>query len=150
MGVVTGLLVWWGCYRHNCWSGILVQFRHVVLCHTCVMVKMSADPVTIMAGLLVWYKYNRHVHWPGAAWIDMPDGPVQQYPAFLLVGCNFNIHYCWCDATNTHACWFRVSLTGMCSGSVPHNGKDVWCDDLVAIHGCCLVKLHQGCLLLPC
>ena len=29
---------------------------------TCVMVKMSTDPVAIMAGLLVWYKYNRHAH----------------------------------------------------------------------------------------
>ena len=38
----------------------------------------------------------------------------------LLVGFKCNIHYCWCAVTNTHDCWPRVSLNGMCAVSVPH------------------------------
>ena len=53
---------------------------------TCVMVIMSADPVTMMAwgaGLV----QVEHI-------CNIPADPVQQYPAFLLVGCHCNIHYC--------------------------------------------------------
>ena len=80
----------------------------------------SADHVTMMPGLLVGRKQNRLAHWPYVTLTDMPADPVQQYPAFLLVGCSFNIHYCWCDVTNTHDCWPRSSLNGKCAGSVPH------------------------------
>ena len=48
----------------------------------------------------------------------MPDDPVQHYPAFLLVGFNCNMHYFWCDVTNMHDCWPRVSINGMYAGSV--------------------------------
>ena len=80
----------------------------------------------------------------------MPADPVHQYPAFLLVGFNCTIHYCWCDLTSTHGCWPRVSLNGMCAGSVPLllnkcDVKDVGYDELVALHGRCSVK-HQ-CML---
>ena len=50
----------------------------------------------------------------------MPTDQVQQYPTFLLVGCNCSIQYCWCDVTNTYDYWPRVLLNGMCAGSVPH------------------------------
>ena len=72
----------------------------------------------------------------------MPADLVQQYQAFLLVGCNYNVQYCWCDVIDTHDCWPRVSLTDMCAGSVPHNYIRVivrMSDDLVAIHGCCSI-----------
>ena len=52
---------------------------------------------------------NRHARWSSAT---VPRIPVSW--------CNCNIHYCWCDVTNTHDCWPRVSLNGMCAGSVPH------------------------------
>ena len=55
----------------------------------------------------------------------MPADSVQQYPTFLLIRCNCYMHYCWCDVTNTHAYSSRVSLTGMCAGSVPHNQTHV-------------------------
>ena len=123
MDAATGPLVWWSCYRHNYWSRVLV----LDICagpvphnQTCVMEKMSADPVAIMAVMLVWWKYNRHAHWQVAARTDMPAGPVQQYLTFLLVRCNCNIHFCWCDVTNTHVCWSWVPL-GTCAGSVTHN-----------------------------
>ena len=78
MGNETGLIVLWSCYRHNCGPAVLVSD----MCagsmphnQTCVMVKMSTDPVAIMAGLLVWYKYNRHAHWSNA-WV--PGIPVSR------------------------------------------------------------------------
>ena len=37
---------------------------------------------------------------------------------------------------NRHVFWLSTTLLNM------RNGKDVWCNDLVAIHGCCLVKLN--------
>ena len=74
----------------------------------------------MMPGQLVGRKKNRHANWSDVTWTDMPTDPVQQYPAFLLVGFDCNIHYCWCYVTNTHDCWPRVSLNGMCAGSVPH------------------------------
>ena len=82
----------------------------------------------------------------------MPADPVQQYPALLLVGFNCNIHYCWCDVTNTHDCWPRVLLNGMCAGSAGSillntcDVKDVRYDELVALHGRCSVKVQQICL----
>ena len=76
---------------------------------TCAMANMSADPVTLVPGLLV-----------GKSRTDMHADSVQQYPTFVLVGFNCNIHYCWCDVTSTHDCWPRVSLNGVCAGSVPH------------------------------
>ena len=81
----------------------------------------------------------------------MHTDPTHEYPAFLLVGCNFNIHYCWCDVTNIHACRFCVSATGIhvCCFSTTicmPAGKNVSCDGLVAIHGCCSMKLRQICL----
>ena len=79
---------------------------------TWVMVNMSADPIAMMPGQLVVRKKNRLAH--------MPADPVQHYQAFLLVGFYCNIHYCWCDVTNTHDCLSRVSINGMCAGSVPH------------------------------
>ena len=67
----------------------------------------------------------------------MPADPVQQYPAFMLVWFNCNIHYCWCDVTNMHdcwppslnkwhVCWFSTTLLNMCGV------KDVGYDELVA------------------
>ena len=88
---------------------------------TCIMIKMSADPVAMMAGLLVLCSLDRHAYWQGEAWTDMPAEPVQQLPTFLLVGCNCNLHYCLCDVTNTHECWPRVLLTSLCAGSIPNN-----------------------------
>ena len=79
------------------------------------MVNISADHVAMMLGCWSGENKNRHTHWP-----DMPVDPVQQYPAFLLVWCNCNMHYCWCDVANTNDCWPRVSLKGVCAGSVPH------------------------------
>ena len=78
MGAATCLIVSWSCYIYNCWPGVLVSD----MCagsmphnQTCVMVKMSTDPVAKMAGLLVWYKYNRHAHWSNA-WV--PSIPVSR------------------------------------------------------------------------
>ena len=81
----------------------------------------------------------------------MPTDPVQQYPAFLLVGFNFNIHYCWCDATNTHDCWPRVRVKRhVCWFSTTllntRDVNDVGYDKLVALRGSCSVKLQQICL----
>ena len=88
MGAAIGLLVWSGFYRHNCWSGVLVSDRcggPVLHNQTCIMVKMSADPVAIMAGLLVWCKYktctlvrcslNRRDRWSS---VTVPSIPVSQ------------------------------------------------------------------------
>ena len=92
----------------------------------------------------------------------MPADPVQQYPAFLLVGFNCNIHYCWCDVTNTHDCWPRVSLNGMCAGSVAHYSTHVmlrmsdmmsWWHYMAAVqlnfnkYACGLGSIQQICLL---
>ena len=59
---------------------------------TCLKVNMSADPVAMMAGLLVGAsRTNMHT---GLVQLKLPADPVQQYPAFLLVGYHCNIHYC--------------------------------------------------------
>ena len=100
-----------------------------------------------MAWLLVWCKLNRHAHWLGANWTVVPADPVLRYPTFLLVGRKCNIQYYWCDVTNTHYCWPRVSLTVMCVGSVPHNKTHVnvrMYDELVAIHCCCLRNWYHA------
>ena len=60
MGTATGLIVSCSCYIYNCWPGVLVSDKCAQ--SNMEMVKMSTDPVAIMAGLLVWYKYNRHAH----------------------------------------------------------------------------------------
>ena len=60
IGTATGLAVSRSCYLHNCWPGVLVS--DMCAKSNMEMVKMSTDPVAIMAGLLVWYKYNRHAH----------------------------------------------------------------------------------------
>ena len=81
----------------------------------------------------------------------MHTDPTHEYPAFLLVRCNCNIHYCWCDVTNTHACRSCVSATGihMCCFSTTQFAcmlVRMSCDGLVAIHGCRSMKLQQICL----
>ena len=81
----------------------------------------------------------------------MPAVPVQQNPAFLLVGCNCKIHFCWCDVTNPHDCWPRVSLKRhVCRFSTTllntRNVKDVKYDEQVALRGHCSVILQQICL----
>ena len=80
----------------------------------------------------------------------MPADPVQQYPKFLLVGCNCNIQYCWCDEINTYECWPSLVKQHVCWFSTTilntHDVKDVGYDELVALRGRCLVKLQQICL----
>ena len=87
---------------------------------------------------------------------DMLADPVQQYPAFLLVGFICNIYYCWCDVTNTHdclppslvkwhVCWFSTTLLNTC------DVKDVGYDELVALHGRCSGRHlnRYACIVLP-
>ena len=78
---------------------------------------------------------------------------MHEYSAFLLVGCNCNMHYCWCDVTNTHACLqiLRLGNRHTCVLFQYHiicmrAGKNVWCDSLVAIHGCRSMNPQQICL----
>ena len=80
-------------------------------------VNMSAEPVAMTPGQLV--RRSRTGMHTGRMKL-MPADPVHYYPTFLLVGFNYNIHYCWCDVTNMHDCWPGVSINGMYAGSVPH------------------------------
>ena len=80
----------------------------------------------------------------------MPADPVQQYPAFPLVGCKCNIHYCWGDVTNMHDCWPSLVKRHVCWFSTTllntHDVKDDGYDELVALRGRCSVKLQQICM----
>ena len=77
----------------------------------------------------------------------MHTDPMHEYPAFLLVRC---ILLVWCNKLtclqilllgNRHTCVvFQYHIICMCAG------KNVWCDGLVAIHGCRSMKLQQICL----
>ena len=86
--------------------------------------------------------------------------PLIQYPA-LLFGFNCNIHYCWCNVTNTlllvpslvkwHVCWFSTTLLNTC------DVKDVdmmsWWHYMDAVqwnfnrYACELGTFNQTCLL---
>ena len=62
-------------------------------------------------GKYVWSgesRTDRH-RGPDVTWTEMPADTVQQYLTSLLVGWNCNIHYCWCDVTNTHDCWLGAA-----------------------------------------
>ena len=110
-----------------------------------------------------------YVFWPCGN-DDWADGLVQVEQTCTLAGCNLNRHTCCSSATvpnisvsqvqlqhtllvvrcnlhrrqlslcpvNRQVWWFITTLINMC------DGKDVWCDGLVAIHSCCLVKLPTG------
>ena len=102
------------------------------------MVKMSTDPVAIMAGLLVWYKYNRHAHWSNAWVPSIPISRVQLYHTLLPVWCNKRTFLQILLLSNRHTCvLFQYHIICM------RAGKNVWCDGLVEIHGCRSMKLQQ-------
>ena len=133
MDTATCLLVSWSCYRHNC---LVSDMCAGPLPHnqTCVMVNMSAVPVAMVPGswsgeqtcTLAGCNLNRHARWSSATVPSIPVNWVQPF--------NCNIHYCWCDATNTHDCW------------PPCDVNDVGYGELVALHDRCSVKLQQICL----
>ena len=132
MGTATGLIVSWSCYRHNYWIYSKCLESWFLTCtyagsiphnQTCVMEKMSTDPVAIMAGMSVWYKYNRHAHWSND-WV--PSIPVSR----VLVRCNKRTCLHPLRLGNRHICvLFHYHIISI------RDGKDVWCDGLVVIHG---------------